>query len=64
MNREQSLDIRVNKLESLVEELLRDKPVEAQIQKKMKELEIRYSLDPVERINRVLELMVGDGKSD
>jgi hypothetical protein len=45
---------RLHKLESLVEELLKDSPVEEIIEKQMKELEIPYTLDPVERINRVL----------
>jgi len=48
---------RVNKLESLVEELLRDTPIETTIETKMKQLEIEYTSDPVERINRVLEAL-------
>ena len=45
---------RVVRLESLVEELLKDAPSEKVIEKKMLELEIVYTGDPVERINRVL----------
>jgi hypothetical protein len=48
---------RVNKLESLVEELLKDAPHETAIETKMKQLEIEYTVDPVERINRVLEAL-------
>lgn len=51
------LDDRVNRLEQLVEELLREKPAEDQIKKKMGDLEIEYSADPIERINRVLEAL-------
>ena len=45
---------RIQKLEALVEELLRDDPVPERIEAQMKELEINYTDDPVERINRVL----------
>jgi hypothetical protein len=51
------LDGRVSELESLVEELLKEQPSEEDIQKKMKALEIEYSQDPIERINRVLEAL-------
>jgi hypothetical protein len=52
-----SFEQRVNQLESLVEELLKDCPAEPIIEKKMTELEITYTPDPVERINRVLEAL-------
>ena len=48
---------RVNQLEALVEELLRETPAETTIEKQMKDLEIPYTTDPVDRINRVLEAM-------
>lgn len=48
---------RVTRLESLVEELLAESPAEALIEKKMKELDINYTEDPVERINRVLSAL-------
>ena len=48
---------RVTRLEALVEEMLKDNPIEDRIQTQMKELEIEYSADPVERINRVLEAL-------
>jgi hypothetical protein len=48
---------RVGQLEALVEELLKDHPVEPTIKKQMSDLEIPYSDDPVERINRVLEAL-------
>ena len=52
-----SIDQRVGQLEQLVEELLRDNPTEPLIEKQMKELDIPYTDDPVERINRVLEAL-------
>lgn len=48
---------RVNQLEALVEELLKDTPAEQVIEKKMTALKIDYTIDPVERINRVLEAL-------
>jgi hypothetical protein len=48
------IDARVSQLEALVEELLKENPIEERIEKKMKELDISYTPDPVERINRVL----------
>ena len=48
---------RVERLEELVEELLKDNPIEDRIQEKMKGLDIQYTEDPVERINRVLEVL-------
>jgi hypothetical protein len=48
---------RVDLLEALVEELLKESPRETTIEKKMNDLEIPYSNDPVERINRVLEAL-------
>ncbi|MDZ4677386.1 MAG: hypothetical protein SGI74_07730 [Oligoflexia bacterium] len=48
------VDARVSQLEALVEELLKENPIEERIEKKMKELDISYTSDPVERINRVL----------
>jgi len=48
---------RVGRLEELVEELLKDNPMEPIIEKQMKDLEIPYTDDPVERINRVLEAL-------
>jgi hypothetical protein len=48
---------RVGQLEALVEELLKDSPTEPIIEKQMKELDIPYTQDPVERINRVLEAL-------
>ncbi len=56
----QTMDLvnqRVGQLEALVEELLRDNPTEPLIEKQMKELDIPYTDDPVERINRVLEAL-------
>jgi hypothetical protein len=52
-----SFEQRVDKLESLVEELLKDSPTEGEVEKKMQELSIPYTSDPVERINRVLEAL-------
>jgi hypothetical protein len=49
--------IRVSQLEALVEELLKDSPVEPIIEKQMNDLDIPYTEDPVERINRVLEAL-------
>ncbi len=57
MVQEPTLDSRVTQLENLVEELLKESPSEDQVEKKMKELEIAYSKDPIERINRVLEAL-------
>ena len=48
---------RVEMLEELVEELLKDTPQEQAIQVKMKKLDLEYTEDPVERINRVLEVL-------
>ena len=48
---------KVRKLELLVEELLKDHPSEESIKNKMTELELNYTEDPVERINRVLEAL-------
>ena len=48
---------RVNQLEALVEELLKDVPAEQTIETRMKALGIAYTSDPVERINRVLEAL-------
>jgi hypothetical protein len=45
---------RITLLESLVEELLKEEPAEKVVQNKMNALEIEYTEDPVERINRVL----------
>ena len=44
----------VTQLEGLVEELLKEAPEENTVQLKMQELGLKYSEDPVERINRVL----------
>lgn len=55
--KESSLSRRVSQLESLVEELLKDNPIEERIQKKMIDLKIQYTSDPIERINRVLAAM-------
>lgn len=52
-----AMDARVNQLESLVEELLKDNPAEERIAQQMKDLNIKYTDDPVERINRVLEVL-------
>lgn len=52
-----SFEDRVNKLEALVEELLKDSPTEPEVEKKMGELSIPYTSDPVKRINRVLEAL-------
>lgn len=49
-----NIEEKVKKLELLVEELLKENPAEDQIRKKMSELELNYTEDPVERINRVL----------
>lgn len=48
---------RVEILESLVEELLKDAPNEELVESKMKHLNIPYSNDPTDRINRVLEAL-------
>jgi hypothetical protein len=55
--KDSKIEARVDQLEALVEELLKDNPVEDRIEKKMKELSITYTEDPVERINRVLEVL-------
>ena len=52
-----NMDQRVEQLEVLVEELLKDHPAETIIEKQMLALEIPYTEDPVERINRVLEAL-------
>ncbi|MBK9293596.1 MAG: hypothetical protein IPM57_03995 [Oligoflexia bacterium] len=51
------MEEKVKKLESLVEELLKDSPQEETIRKKMTDLELEYTQDPVERINMVLEAL-------
>ena len=56
-NTEGSFSERVTQLEALVEELLIDTPQEETIQKKMLDLNIPYTEDPVERINRVLSAL-------
>jgi hypothetical protein len=48
---------KIGQLEGLVEELLKDSPSEEKIKKQMTELELEYTDDPVERINRVLEAL-------
>ena len=48
---------RVDRLEALVEELLKDDPAEDFVKQQMENLKIEYSQDPVERINRVLEVL-------
>ena len=57
LNKNGSFSDRVVQLEALVEELLIDNPVEQSIEAKMKVLEIAYTPDPVERINRVLSAL-------
>jgi hypothetical protein len=57
LNKDEGFSDRVVMLEALVEELLNDTPVEQVIEKKMKELAIDYTSDPVERINRVLSAL-------
>lgn len=59
-----NVEEKVKKLELLVEELLKDNPSESDIQKKMAELELTYTEDPVERINRVLEALHPFGALD
>ncbi len=51
------IEARVKKLEGLVEELLKENPAEDTIRKKMMALEMNYTEDPLERINRVLEAL-------
>jgi len=53
----EQFEIRVGQLEALVEELLKDNPTEPLIEKQMKALDIPYTEDQVERINRVLEAL-------
>ncbi len=48
---------RVELLESLVDELLKENPIEFAIQTKMTELKIEYTDNQVLRINRVLETL-------
>lgn len=48
------IEVRVSKLESLVDDLLKSEPCEESIEKKMENLDIKYTSDPIERINRVL----------
>ena len=57
MDKVQGVEERVLRLEALVEELLRDNPVEERVKLQMQELDIEYTVDPVERINRVLEAL-------
>ena len=57
LNKNVSFSDRVVQLEALVEELLNDNPVEQSIREKMTGLEIAYTPDPVERINRVLSAL-------
>ncbi|MCC6277148.1 MAG: hypothetical protein IT289_04445 [Oligoflexia bacterium] len=45
---------RILQLEALVEELLKENPVETRIAEQMQQLQLDYTSDPVERINRVL----------
>lgn len=54
MSKEELLSERIGQLETLVEELLKEDPAEEKIRKQMSELQIAYTTDPVERINRVL----------
>lgn len=58
------IEEKVKKLELLVEELLKEEPSENDIRKKMTELELTYTEDPVERINRVLEALHPFGALD
>lgn len=51
------MEEKVRKLELLVEELLKESPAEDVIKTKMAELDLQYTQDPVERINRVLEAL-------
>jgi hypothetical protein len=48
------VESKIINLESLVEELLKEAPSEEVIKTKMSALNIVYTDDPVERINRVL----------
>jgi hypothetical protein len=57
LDHEVNLSERVVQLEALVEELLTDHPIEETIEEKMKKLDIAYTADPVERINRVLSAL-------
>ncbi len=57
LDKEGGFSERVSQLEALVDELLADHPTEEVIEKKMNELDISYTSDPVERINRVLSAL-------
>lgn len=48
---------RLEVLENLVDELMKDQPEEQVVKKYMRQTGIRYSDDPVERLNLVLKAL-------
>lgn len=48
---------RLEVLENLVDELMKDQPEELVVKKYMRQTGIRYSEDPVERLNLVLKAL-------
>lgn len=58
---------KMESLEFLVEEMLKEHPEEAFVKSAMKEIGLTYSDDPIERLNVVLQALHRprvDGKSD
>ena len=50
-------DLRIQQLETLVDELIKDSPQEATLRSCMKAVGVAYSVDPVVRMHRVLEAL-------
>ncbi|MCB0384089.1 MAG: hypothetical protein KDD43_01755 [Bdellovibrionales bacterium] len=50
-------ELRISRLESLVEEMLKGDPCEEAVKTMMLESGIEYSSDPIERINLVLKAL-------
>ncbi|MCB0364007.1 MAG: hypothetical protein H6624_13320 [Bdellovibrionaceae bacterium] len=50
-------ELRIGRLESLVEEMLKSVPCEKTVKAMMQESGIEYSSDPIERINLVLKAL-------
>lgn len=53
----ESYQSRVGRYEQLVDELMKEVPSEAKVEKLMKELDLPYSSEPIDRLNVVLKAL-------